>query len=286
MIVQRDGKGDFTTIQAAINAAPPNSLIEISDNGPYVENIQIPCEGLTIRGKKGYLPVITSLGSKEGCGTLVQVTAARVMLERLALVHGNPVGKEPICVNFNGGHFLVRRCVVALHSGKASLGCYNPAGARGEAVDCVFVGMPFVASPVDFRNCLCVEGGLHAHAPCDLRYCTVAGQTTFVLSGSVARDSILGSVYIFDAALPGFRMENCDVFAEHLFQGHGKPENGYFQATPMFRDPANLDYRLEPGSPCIGKASDGGDIGCRYTPEMIELCKVALELRRRGILKF
>jgi len=27
-------------------------------------------------------------------------------------------------------------------------------------------------------------------------------------------------------------------------------------------------------------------MGCRYTPEMIELCKVALELRRRGIIKF
>ena len=54
----------------------------------------------------------------------------------------------------------------------------------------------------------------------------------------------------------------------------------------MFVDPKNFDYRLMPTSPCIGKASDGGDIGCRYTPEMIELCKQALELRRKGILKF
>jgi len=54
----------------------------------------------------------------------------------------------------------------------------------------------------------------------------------------------------------------------------------------MFGDPANLDYRLQPTSPCIGKASDGGDIGCRHTPEMIELCQKALELRRQGILKF
>ena len=35
-----------------------------------------------------------------------------------------------------------------------------------------------------------------------------------------------------------------------------------------------------------GEGTEGGDIGCRYTPEMIELCKQALELRRRGILKF
>ena len=39
--VRQDGKGDFTSIQAAIDAAPPNSLIEIQDNGPYNEKIII-----------------------------------------------------------------------------------------------------------------------------------------------------------------------------------------------------------------------------------------------------
>jgi hypothetical protein len=42
---------------------------------------------------------------------------------------------------------------------------------------------------------------------------------------------------------------------------------------------------VKPAGACIGKSSDGGDIGCRWTPEMIGLCKVALELRRKGILK-
>jgi len=54
----------------------------------------------------------------------------------------------------------------------------------------------------------------------------------------------------------------------------------------VFVDPQNFDYRLQPGSPCKGNASDGGDIGCRYTPALTELCKQALELRRKGILKF
>ena len=55
---------------------------------------------------------------------------------------------------------------------------------------------------------------------------------------------------------------------------------------PQFRDPANLDYRLLPTSPCIGKASDDGDLGVRYTPEMMEMCRIALELRAKGIIKF
>ena len=44
--------------------------------------------------------------------------------------------------------------------------------------------------------------------------------------------------------------------------------------------------RLKPTSPCHGKASDGGDVGVRYTPEMIEIVKKALELRKKGIIKF
>jgi hypothetical protein len=40
--------------------------------------------------------------------------------------------------------------------------------------------------------------------------------------------------------------------------------------------------RPTPTSPCREKASDGGDIGCRFTPEMLEK---ALELRKKGIIK-
>jgi len=30
----------------------------------------------------------------------------------------------------------------------------------------------------------------------------------------------------------------------------------------------------------------GGDIGCRYTPEMMGMLELALELRKKGIIKF
>jgi len=57
-------------------------------------------------------------------------------------------------------------------------------------------------------------------------------------------------------------------------------------ARPQFLDPKNLDYRLADTSPCKGRASDGGDLGCRYTPEMIEMCKIAPDLRARGMIEF
>ena len=43
---------------------------------------------------------------------------------------------------------------------------------------------------------------------------------------------------------------------------------------------------LRATSPCRKRASDGGDIGCRYTPEMMEILEKALELRKKGIIKF
>jgi hypothetical protein len=33
-------------------------------------------------------------------------------------------------------------------------------------------------------------------------------------------------------------------------------------------------------------ATDGGDIGCRYTPQMIEMCQIALKLRDEGVIRF
>ena len=57
-------------------------------------------------------------------------------------------------------------------------------------------------------------------------------------------------------------------------------------ADPQLRAPEIPDFRLKPTSPRRKRASDGGDIGCRFTPEMLEMLKLAHELRRKGIIKF
>jgi hypothetical protein len=82
------------------------------------------------------------------------------------------------------------------------------------------------------------------------------------------------------------RIENCNVFDKEPFWDLAKPGKGCIRADPQFRDPEHFDYRLKPTSPCRKKASDGGDLGCRYTPEMLKLFEKALELRKKGIIKF
>ena len=58
--VRQDGKGDFKTIQEAINAAEPNSLIQIEDNGPYNEKRLRSGRGneALLRGARGCWPII------------------------------------------------------------------------------------------------------------------------------------------------------------------------------------------------------------------------------------
>jgi len=43
--------------------------------------------------------------------------------------------------------------------------------------------------------------------------------------------------------------------------GETWPGRGNLRADPLFVDVQNHDYRLQPNSPCIGKAGDGGDLG-------------------------
>ncbi len=283
--VRLDGKGDFKSIQAAIDAAPPNSLIEVGDDGPYTEPLHLgkEKEGLTLRAAKGCWPVVTSQRVKEEVPTLVSVEAPGTTIERLVLVHAAPSGDKPCCLIFTGGLRLRSTIVFMPSSGEGSSGLqtYSGGGPESHAEGCLFVTKAFLVSSVDLRNCLSLRP-LSVLPPSKLRFCTILAELQVQRPGTSISDCIVSGMHIFDAALADLRVQNLDVFAET----RSEPKDGYFRAPPQFVDPANLDCRLLPTSPCRGKASDGGDIGCRYTPEMIELCKQALELRRKGILKF
>ena len=276
--VRQDGKGDFASIQAALDAAPANSLVEIQDDGPYNEKLMVMREkpGLRIRGGKRYWPIVRSTDPQE---PLVTVLAAQTAFERLILVYctsGAGPNRYVLYTVPSGSSRL--RCTLVATDGRLALDCDETAHLEG--ADCILltgVGGQVMA----FRNCLLLGGTDAASMRTELYGCTIAGQAS-VNENAVFTDCVVRAIN--NPMRAEFQIKNCDVFGQRPPTHHGAVN--CFSAHPQFRDPANLDYRLMPTSPCIGKASDGGDLGCRYTPEMIEMIQKALELRARGIIKF
>jgi tetratricopeptide (TPR) repeat protein len=286
LTVALSGKADFRSIQAAIDAAHGGELIEILDDGPYNEYLLIPAArtGLTLRGKRGRWPVVTSLVPKpQPDKAVLAVSGTRITLQRLILLKLDPLLGRALLLD-NPPKFTADSLLLFAPPGQ---GCalqgraqFAPSDTRVQ--NCLILGF-FEGNNValTFSNCIYpLDCGISLYDPVVFQSCTI---NTLVRCGEPSLIDCIVRDVIIDPNNPRAKIENCATF------GQGRPPQeakNSFLTNPMFRDPANLDYRLMPGSPCIGKASDGGDIGCRYTPEMIELCKVALELRRRGIINF
>jgi len=158
-------------------------------------------------------------------------------------------------------------------------------GGVGKLVarDCLFLrGEVRTKHGMDLKNCL-VSGIVHAYAPGGalIHQCTLTQLAHLDGAPNVVSDSIVSCV---ESTQPA-NVHHSDVF-DKGFLLLAKQGEGCFKADPQFNDPKEFDFGLKKTSPCIGKASDGGDIGCRYTPEMLEMLKKALELRKKGIIKF
>jgi tetratricopeptide (TPR) repeat protein len=294
--VRQDGKGDFKSIQEAIDAAPPNSLIEIQDNGPYKEVIMLNKPGTTLRGKKENWPIITSAGLPTAVHILVRVSASHVHIEQVVIVHALAGGTHSRSLAIHANPCRLARAVVYgvwdTSVDVASISDFDHvvmaanANAQGGSLHVSnsfwLGGSPlYLVRGGKFDNVL-LPGMQDVRHPIELSQCTIRGEL-YLPQGSVLSNSIVPSVRIDkgDALI-----EFCNVHGQVPFVNQAKPGKGCFSAPPMFVAPKDFDYRLMPGSPCIGKASDGGDIGVRWTPEMIEMLKLALELRSRGIIKF
>ncbi len=291
--VRQSGKGDFKTIQEAVLAAPPKCTIEIQDAGPYDEAVIIPREkeGLTLRGKKGCWPIITSSGPKGESPNLVQTLATPTTLERLVLAKGTPGGAA--CIG--KGRLCTRRCIIYAKDGQAL-----DAETETELERCVVAGRMSPHHRRILRDCLCLSSvtlvkgsrldnvllpteGCTLYGDVPLKACVIGGTVRVEDRGCEIVDCIVSSVEVLTAEI---RIVNCDVYGKGPYLGLARPGPGCFSSDPQFSGPKNLDYRLGPNSPCRGKASDGGDLGFRYTPEIIEMIKLAFRLRQKGVIKF
>ncbi len=296
IIVRQDGQGDFKGIQAAIDAAPLNSLIEIQDNGSYYEKIVIDQQktGLILRGGKGCWPVIRSGGSLRVVSQLVMIHAPGTTVERLVIAHTD-AGGDAICLSLAGSSRI--RSVIL---GGVGTGFRVGPDCEIENCFCAWMHDSSIETPATVRNSVffssnlrlrgvrkaqvenVLTGRMYCEAPSKLRFCTIVDWLEFKTGGSGAvEDSILGSVI---AERPGNSIDYCCVFGKYVDDAiEGKQ---CISDDPQFEDKKLLDFRLKTTSPCLGQASDGGDLGCRFTPEMREMRQRALEFRQRELIDF
>jgi len=297
IVVRKDGEGDYETIQEAIDAATANSLIEIQDNGPYNERVSIDIDGITLRGAKDVWPVVTSVGPTTNFPVLVNVSKPDVTIERLVLLHGGAAGaaKIGLLAASKRGKLTVRS-TIAFGQGHEGAGLYREA----ELERCVFIGgvrcfdsefrdcisfRNFAAEACEFENVLCCVPKHRSDFSkrCRLQSCTITGAVFLKGEPSTLTDCILASV---ESPMDDNQIEHCNVFGTTPFIDRAKPGKGCFRGDPQFANKKGYDLRLLPGSPCLKKASDGGDVGFHYTPELMEMLKLVMQLRQKGLVDF
>jgi len=306
--VRQDGKGDFKTIQAAIDAAPANSLIEMQDSGAYAEKLEIPAtkEGLVLRGRAGLWPILSSRGVKPDPANLIVVAGPRTSMQGLVLVHDGSAAAAGNAIRVTGASPSLRSLIIfqnprtdfsfhIISRGTRIEGCLTVAGGvvdwnefRSDTIvrDSIWLVRGFKIRDGQVLNVatpgLVAEGLGAEHR---LRFCTIWG--TLRVAGYNASGVVCDSiVHTLDMPGQSYQIEYCDIFGKPGLSQGTKPGRSCLTGDPLFADARNWDYRLKPSSPCRKKASDGGDIGCRYTPEMLQILKKALELRKKGIIKF
>jgi serine/threonine protein kinase len=280
--VRKDGQGDARSIREAVNKAARNAIIQIEESGPWSEQIVIPAEkdNLTICGKKGLLPVLTTAGAKDSYGENFDVRAPRLSLERLVIVHDSSGGKVGEAITAEPTSLTARGVVVYGHSRVAKLEARQSVFAAGvhsqqtiDAKDSAFFAIVGSKSAWTFQNVL-VWGIANSGPDSRLNHCTITGRLH--LSGKIF-DSIVSSIA---AESEGQTIEHCDVYGEEPYVQKAVAGKGCFTKKPLFVDLKGLDFKLRPLSPCRSAASDGSDLGFAPTPELQSLIRVGADLRK------
>ena len=287
LVVRQDGKGDFTSIQAAVKAAPPNSLIEIHDTGIYSEKLVITEKktNLTVRGKDGCWPVITSYKAKEKIGPLVSVQATGTILGHLLVIHTTPRGVPQHAI-FVTGSLQMRLVVVAMRGGEAVM--VTPHwGKYYAAENSIVFGTGVCGVPAAVTNSVMLGNWRIYGGRQQIQNSTILGMLSTEKSNVVV-DCIASQI----KADKTVQVMHCNLFGSPPFlRFDQRPKTDVPVTTkcilgsPGFSDPKKLDFRLK-GKTCRGKASDGGDIGVRFTPEMLEMLDRVRRLQKKGIIQF
>ncbi len=224
--VAADGSGDYTSISAAIQEADDGDVIYVMP-GTYSGGVEIEQEDITLLGAGPDKTVIDA----DDDYAVITLSGDEVEVSGFRLMNASSHG-----VYVKDGHHQIHDCLV---TGNGDRGIYFSSFAgdpSASIVHCTVADneVSGIYSPTDHQDTEIVD-------------CIVA----FNGRGIVA-DEDEGNMTI---------EYNC-VYGEGEAFDRVSPGEGNITEDPMFVDREAGDYRLEPGSPCLGQADDGYNLGC------------------------
>jgi len=327
LVVRKDGKSPYSTIQAAVNAAAPSSLIEIQDSALYCESISIPSTkpNLTIAGAEGVWPVLTLQSGIQQYSRFFQISAPGTVIKNMVLTNPSTSSSYDYGITVslssssssssrlrtrNGNaptprsRIGVRLEHVIMYTASSSGYTVQNYSTLTQADHCVFITRGRFYGPHEITNSIwlspqttlsssssyggskltnCMLWRLSASSSVEVRNSTVVYLLDLMRESNIVVDSVVGQIRGRQA---GTQVTHSCLFGKPPFLDFATPGTGCIMKSPGFANPKRFDFRLKTSSPCRKRASDGGDMGCRYTPGMIDMLKRAFDLRTKGVVIF
>jgi len=291
--VKKDGSANAKTIQEAVDAAAPRAMILIEDAGPYAEQINVPLgkDGLTIRGKKGVMPVLTTTAAKENYIDHVVVHAPQIRFQSLVILHTGIAAKMGTAILGDDTAVVLRDAIVVggVHCGRLDAQCglivgnLVPSGSVTARNSILFGHLRGGRAPCSLQNVLCWGESFALGRDSEVRHATLAGTLHLMGMANVVENSIFESVR---APKAGNRIEHCNAYGDAPYEGEAAPGDACTKLDPKFVDPKLGHFHLLPASPCRNAASDHTDLGFTFPPDAVELLRQVSELHKSGMIKF
>jgi len=236
---------DQPTIQTGLSAAAAGDTVDVAC-GTYYESVLRVKGGVTLRSRTGQPDCVTIDAQKQGACVKVEFTAIPGRIEGLTLVNGSSANA--------GGIGVVRalaeieRCII--------YDCEQQVGGAGGIF--VYEGSLDIRWTAIIGNRGAGVNGL-ADVPkysLTMLHCTVADNTGGAVGlGTFVDRDITRCIFANNSASGLVNTATNSCFWPTVAGGSN------FTADPMFCDPANGDYRLTSGSPCLPGENPIGLVG-------------------------
>lgn len=290
--------GQYATVQAAIDAAMPNDVVQVSP-GTYFENIDFMGKDVVVESTQGAAATTIDGNGNGSVVTFASSEGPGAILRGLTITNGT--GTATLCSpppnpNTRGGGIIccassptIEQCVI---TGNSSTDDGGGVYARGAGAS------PTLDRCIITSNSSGNGGGIYAccGAGYDVVNCIIANNTASTAGGggiallggsnvSIRSSTVTGNTAAQGAGIlmngPNVTIVNSIVWgnlSDQIWvagtatppqvsfsdvQG-GWPGNGNIDANPLFVNPASGDYRLAGHSPCI----DAGDSSVPNLPSV------------------